>query len=193
VARRERCFDRQQKVLDLEHYLEALTKKPGALAGSTPFEQWRTQGRWPASFDRFWEMLRQRQGRQSGARAMIVFRCGRRPLTAGCGTPRNARTGTSGDRRTTLLRPAATDHQELRPVAAELSFDGGNSMSATSVVVQQAAIRQYAKRLQLATLRGQFAQVAEQAVKEKPSQLSGSIAGGRGRRAGTQHGSAADS
>jgi hypothetical protein len=71
VARHERCFDRQQKVLDLEHYLEALTKKPGALAGSTPLEQWRAQGRWPASFDRFWEMLKQRQGRQSGTRAMI--------------------------------------------------------------------------------------------------------------------------
>ena len=71
VARHERCFDRQQKVLDLEHYLEALTKKPGALAGSTPLEQWRAQGRWPASFDRFWEMLKQRQGRQGGTRAMI--------------------------------------------------------------------------------------------------------------------------
>jgi hypothetical protein len=71
LARHERCFDRQQKILDLEHYLEALTKKPGALAGSTPLEQWRAQGRWPASFDRFWEMLKQRQGRQSGTRAMI--------------------------------------------------------------------------------------------------------------------------
>jgi hypothetical protein len=64
-------------------------------------------------------------------------------------------------------------------------------MSAATVAVQHATIRQYAKRLQLATLGGQFAQVAEQ--KEKSSQLSGSIAGGRGRRAGTQHGSAADS
>src|SRR6266516_6475356 len=71
VARHERCFDRQQKVLDLEHYLEALTKKPGALAGSTPLEQWRAQGRWPASFDRYWEKLRQRRGRQDGTRAMI--------------------------------------------------------------------------------------------------------------------------
>ena len=71
VARHERCFDRQQKVLDLEHYLEALTKKPGAFAGSTPLEQWRAQGRWPVSFDRYWEMLKQRQGRQSGTRAMI--------------------------------------------------------------------------------------------------------------------------
>jgi transposase len=71
VARHERCFNRQQKVLNLEHYLEALTKKPGALAGSTPLEQWRAQGRWPASFDRFWEMLKQRRGKQGGTRAMI--------------------------------------------------------------------------------------------------------------------------
>jgi transposase len=71
VARHERCFNRQQKVLNLEHYLEALTKKPGALAGSTPLEQWRAQGRWPASFDRFWQMLKQRRGRQPGTRAMI--------------------------------------------------------------------------------------------------------------------------
>jgi transposase len=71
VARHERCFDRQQKVLNLEHYLDALTKKPGAFAGSTPLEQWRAQGRWPASFDRFWEMLKQRRGKQGGTRAMI--------------------------------------------------------------------------------------------------------------------------
>jgi transposase len=71
VARHERCFQRQQKVLNLEHYLDALTKKPGALAGSTPLEQWRAQGRWPASFDRFWETLRQRRGKQGGTRAMI--------------------------------------------------------------------------------------------------------------------------
>ena len=71
VARHERCFERQQKVLNLEHYLDALTKKPGAFAGSTPLEQWRAQGRWPASFDCFWEMLKQRRGKQAGTRAMI--------------------------------------------------------------------------------------------------------------------------
>ena len=71
MARHERCFDRQQKVLNLEHYLEAPTKKPGAFAGSTPLEQWRAQGRWPASFDCFWEMLKQRRGQQPGTRAMI--------------------------------------------------------------------------------------------------------------------------
>lgn len=71
IAQHERCFSRQQKVLNLEHYLDALSKKPGALAGSTPLEQWRAQGRWPASFDRFWEALKQRRGKRDGTRAMI--------------------------------------------------------------------------------------------------------------------------
>jgi hypothetical protein len=71
LARHERCFGRQQKVLDLDHYLDVLEKKPGALAGSTALEQWRRQGRWPASYDRYWEVLKQRQGKQAGTRAMI--------------------------------------------------------------------------------------------------------------------------
>lgn len=71
VARHERCYERHRKVLELEHYLDILMKKPGALAGSTALEQCRAQGRWPASYDRFWEVLRQRQGKQEGTRAMI--------------------------------------------------------------------------------------------------------------------------
>jgi len=71
VARHERCFGRQQKVLNLEHYLDVLAKKPGALAGSTALEQWRAQGRWPESLDRYWADLQQRRGRQDGTRAMI--------------------------------------------------------------------------------------------------------------------------
>ena len=71
VARHERCFGRQQKVLDPDHYPEALERKPGALAGATALEQWRAQGRWPASYDRYWEVLKQREGRQAGTRAMI--------------------------------------------------------------------------------------------------------------------------
>jgi hypothetical protein len=71
VARHERCFGRQQKVFDLEHYLEVLVKKPGAFSGSTPLEQWRARGRWPESYDRFWGILKQRQGKQEGTRAMI--------------------------------------------------------------------------------------------------------------------------
>ena len=71
VARHERCYEHNRKVLDLEHYLPALLYKPGALAGSTALEQWRAQGRWPESFDRFWAALMLRRGRQEGTREMV--------------------------------------------------------------------------------------------------------------------------
>lgn len=71
IARHERCYGRRQQVLDLEHYLDVLDRKPGALAGSKPLEQWRRAGRWPACFDALWERLKQRHGKQNGTRAMI--------------------------------------------------------------------------------------------------------------------------
>jgi hypothetical protein len=33
IARHERCHSRRQHVLDLEHYLDVLSHKPGAFAG----------------------------------------------------------------------------------------------------------------------------------------------------------------
>src|SRR5437899_2663325 len=71
VARHERSFARYQPVLDLEHYLDVLERKPGALAGSTPLQQWRERGRWPESFDQLWQSLRERHGKQAGTREMI--------------------------------------------------------------------------------------------------------------------------
>ena len=71
VARHERCYERGRQVLNLEHYLEVLERKPGALAGSTPLAQWRRQGRWPESFDDLWARLKQRQGKQAGTRQMV--------------------------------------------------------------------------------------------------------------------------
>lgn len=71
VARHERCYQRGQQVLDLEHYLDVLERKPGALAGSTPLAQWRKQGRWPESFDDLWGKLKQRQGQPVGTRQMV--------------------------------------------------------------------------------------------------------------------------
>ncbi len=64
-------FGRYEQVLDLEHYLDVLERKPGALAGSSPLQQWRERGRWPESFDRLWQSLQERHGRYEGTRAMI--------------------------------------------------------------------------------------------------------------------------
>jgi hypothetical protein len=59
-------------VLDLEHYLDVLSHKPGALAGSKPLAQWRAAGRWPACYDDLWERLLARHGKQDGTRAMVA-------------------------------------------------------------------------------------------------------------------------
>jgi hypothetical protein len=71
VAQHERCYERHQQVLELDHYLDVIERKPGALAGSTALEQCRTQGRWPAIYDRFWSLASERNDRQTGTRAMI--------------------------------------------------------------------------------------------------------------------------
>ena len=71
VARHERCYSRQQWILNLEHYLDVLQQKPGAFAGSTPLQQWRQQGRWTANYDHFWQELMKRQGKHAGTRTMI--------------------------------------------------------------------------------------------------------------------------
>jgi hypothetical protein len=72
VARHERCHRRRQQVLDLEHYLDVLSHKPGAFAGSKPLAQWREAGRWPACYDELWARLRARHGKQDGTRAMVA-------------------------------------------------------------------------------------------------------------------------
>jgi len=71
VAEHERCYGRQQEIHNLEHYLDLLVRKPGALAGSTPLLQWRQLGHWPPSYDRFWQGLIERLGKQAGTREMI--------------------------------------------------------------------------------------------------------------------------
>ena len=71
VAQHERCYQRGREVLNLEHYLDVLESKPGAMAGSTPLEQWRQAGRWPECLDRIWRQLEDRHGKSAGTREMI--------------------------------------------------------------------------------------------------------------------------
>lgn len=79
VARHERCYSVQQQILDLEHYLDVLERKPGAFRSARPLEQWRAQGRWPESYDRLLAELERRHGRAAGTRAMIeLLQTGRR-------------------------------------------------------------------------------------------------------------------
>ncbi|HEY6351863.1 MAG TPA: IS21 family transposase [Candidatus Angelobacter sp.] len=78
VAQHQRSYARSQQILDLEHYLEVLERKPGALRGSKPLAQWRAQGRWPERYDQLWALLNQKYGRQGGTRSILaIIRMGR--------------------------------------------------------------------------------------------------------------------
>ena len=73
VAEHPRCHGRGHQILNLEHYLDVLERKPGAMAGSTPLQQWRQAGRWPACLDALWKQLEQRHGKSKGTREMIAL------------------------------------------------------------------------------------------------------------------------
>jgi len=57
--------------LDLDHYLEALLRKPGALPGSTALEQARAAGKFTPVHDAWWEAVRKAHGDAAGTRALI--------------------------------------------------------------------------------------------------------------------------
>lgn len=71
AAVHERSYGRGEHILNLEHYLDVLLRKPGAMEGSRPLQQWRERGLWPESFDRLWARLRERHGKHPGTKAMV--------------------------------------------------------------------------------------------------------------------------
>jgi len=71
VARHPRLNGRYQTAARLDHYLELLRVKPGALKGSLPLRQERDAGRWPACFDELWREIEARYGASEAARQMV--------------------------------------------------------------------------------------------------------------------------
>jgi len=71
VARHPRLSRRFDYHDDLDHYLEILLVKPGALAGSTALAQARADGTFTAVHDAFWATARASHGEAAGTRALI--------------------------------------------------------------------------------------------------------------------------
>lgn len=71
VAMHERCYTHGQEIYDLNHYLDVLDRKPGALPGSRPLAQWRAAGQWPKSLDVLHELWQKRLGRYEGTRELV--------------------------------------------------------------------------------------------------------------------------
>ena len=71
VARHERLQERFGMSAQLDHYLELLKHKPGALSRSLALRQEREQGRWPDSFDLLWKAIETKVGASEAARQMV--------------------------------------------------------------------------------------------------------------------------
>ncbi len=82
VARHARGL-KGDEVLVLDHYLEVLAVKPGALAGSTPLARARAAGSFERAHERFWVEARRRRGDRDGTRALIEVLLLHRVLPAG--------------------------------------------------------------------------------------------------------------
>ncbi len=71
VARHQRALGKGAKVLDLDHYLEILLRKPGALPGATALAQARATKVFTAEHEAFWAAARKAHGDGAGTRALV--------------------------------------------------------------------------------------------------------------------------
>jgi transposase len=71
VAVHERSLHKGTEDLVLDHYLEILVRKPGAMPGSTALAQARACGAFSAGHQRFWDAARRKLGDGAGTRALI--------------------------------------------------------------------------------------------------------------------------
>lgn len=71
VARHERSTVKGGQVLVLDHYLEVLVRKPGALPGATALAQARARGAFTPAHEAFWAAARKKLGDRDGTRELI--------------------------------------------------------------------------------------------------------------------------
>jgi transposase len=82
VARHIRSLHKGVETLTLDHYLEILVRKPGALPGATALVQARRAGTFTQAHQRFWDLARRHGGDQAGTRALIEILLHHRRLPA---------------------------------------------------------------------------------------------------------------
>ena len=193
LARHERSAHRGAELLVLDHYLEVLSRKPGALPGAVALEQARASGSFSAAHERFWKRTRRRLGDREGTRALIevlllhrslpfvavhaaldaVERVGsvdpalvrHRGAPQRRRPPRERRRGAAG---AAALRPPGPGPRRLRRAARR-------ERPVSAPVTEQAAaltVEATSRALHLPTVRQQAAALAEAALRERLSHLA---------------------
>lgn len=82
VAAHQRALGRHVEVLDLDHYLEVLKVKPGALPGATALAQAKAAGSFTPTHQAYWDTARRVRGDAAGTRALIEVLLAHRTLPA---------------------------------------------------------------------------------------------------------------
>jgi transposase len=82
IACHERSAGKHAEVLVLDHYLDVLKYKPGALPGATALAQARAAGAFTPAHQRYWDAARRALGDTAGTKALIEVLLGHRVLAA---------------------------------------------------------------------------------------------------------------
>ena len=128
VARHERSVHKGAEILVLDHFLEVLARKPGALPGAVALEQARAAGSFTAAHERFWKRARRKLGDREGTRALIeVLLLHRRLPFASVHAALDA------------VEPIGSVDPALVAIEARRSADGGHR----AAVVERPALRRY--------------------------------------------------
>lgn len=72
VASHARAIHKGEEHLVLDHYLEVLVHKPGALAGSVALSEARSVGTFGQTHQAFWDLARRRLGDRDGTKALCM-------------------------------------------------------------------------------------------------------------------------
>jgi transposase len=81
VARHARAAGKGSEILELDHYLEVLSLKPGALAGASALVAARRAGAFGPTHQQFWDLARRAQGDGAGTRSLIAVLLLHRTMT----------------------------------------------------------------------------------------------------------------
>jgi transposase len=82
VAGHERAVGKFIEVLALDHYLEVLKTKPGALPGATALAQAKASGAFTSSHQKYWDAVRRARGDSAGTRGLVEILLAHRNLPA---------------------------------------------------------------------------------------------------------------
>jgi transposase len=128
VARHERAAGKYAEILVLDHYLEVLRRKPGALPGATALAQARAAGTFTVAHQRYWDAARRKHGDAAGTRALIEVLLAHRTLPAEALTAAMSKAADSGvlDAQAVIIdarRQAGRQVAPVIPIGALARYD----------------------------------------------------------------------